>query len=151
MPQPRGSRQARIGAQMQRALAALMQRGVKDPRVGRLTVTVVEVMQDLSAAKVYFVPFGRDLDAPAAQAQLEGLRSAAGFLRGEVARQLGLRHAPRLDFIPDTNLEHAMHLTQLIDKAVASDRAHAPAGESADESADASSGAAAERSPDDPA
>lgn len=126
MPQPRGSRQARIGAQMQRALAALLQRGVKDPRVGRLTVTSVEVMQDLSAAKVWFVPFGKDLDAQAAQAQLEGLKSAAGFLRGEVARQLGLRHAPRLDFLPDTNLENAMHLTQLIDAAVASDRAHAP-------------------------
>ena len=111
---------------MQRALAALLQRGVKDPRVGRLTVTSVEVMQDLSAAKVWFVPFGRDLDPQAAQAQLEGLKSASGFLRGEVARQLGLRHAPRLDFIPDTNLERAMHLTQLIDAAVASDRAHAP-------------------------
>jgi len=124
---------------MQRALAALLQRGVKDPRVGRLTVTSVEVMQDLSAAKVWFVPFGRDLDPQAAQAQLEGLKSAAGFLRGEVARQLGLRHAPRLDFLPDTNLENAMHLTQLIDAAVASDRAHAPAGDPA------------ERDPDDPA
>jgi ribosome-binding factor A len=128
---------------MQRALAALMQRGVKDPRVGRLTVTSVEVMQDLSAAKVYFVPFGRDLDGQAAKAQLEGLQSAAGFLRGEVARQLGLRHAPRLEFIPDTNLEQAMKLTQLIDAAVASDRAHGPAEEPA--------GDGAERHPGDPA
>ncbi len=124
MPQPRGSRQARIGAQMQRALAALLLRGVKDPRVGRLTVTAVDVLQDLSAARVYFLPFGQVADP---QGQLEGLRSAAGFLRGEVARQLGLRHAPRLEFVLDTQLEQATHLTQLIDAAVASDRAHAPA------------------------
>jgi len=135
---------------MQRALSALLLRGVKDPRVGRLTVTAVEVMQDLSAAKVYFVPFGQKVDAPA---QLEGLRSASGFLRGEVARQLGLRHAPRLDFIPDTILERATQLTQLIDAAVASDRAHAPA-HAADEpppDIDAPADDAAERDPVDPA
>lgn len=131
MPQPRGSRQARIGAQMQRALAALLQRGVKDPRVGRLTVTAVDVQQDLSSARVYYLPFGQVADP---QGQLEGLRSAAGFLRGEVARQLGLRHAPRLEFVPDTQLEQATHLTQLIDAAIASDRAHAAgAGEGAGE------------------
>ena len=139
---------------MQRALSALLLRGVKDPRVGRLTVTAVEVMQDLSAAKVYFVPFGQKVDAPA---QLEGLRSASGFLRGEVARQLGLRHAPRLDFIPDTILERATQLTQLIDAAVASDRAHAPADDAADAADeppaefDAPADDAAERDPVDPA
>ena len=58
---------------------------------------------------------------------MAGLRSASGFLRGEIGRELKLRHAPRLDFELDTNIEQAAHLTQLIDRAVEADRAHGPA------------------------
>jgi ribosome-binding factor A len=128
MAQERTSRQARIESQMQRALAALLMRGVKDPRVGNVTITQVSVHKDLSSARVWFLPFGKVAD-PAAQ--LAGLQSAAAFLRGEVARALGLRHAPKLEFIQDKVLEQAVHLTQLIDKAVASDRVHAPAADEA--------------------
>lgn len=118
MPQ-RNSRPQRIAAQMQRTLAELVPRAVKDPRVGHLTITAVSLLDDLSSARVWFLPFGtsRDVDE-----QLAGLRSATGFLRGELARQLGLRHAPRLEFLVDTNLEHAQALTQLINTAVANDR-----------------------------
>jgi ribosome-binding factor A len=118
MPQ-RNSRPQRIAAQMQRTLAELVPRAVKDPRVGHLTITAVSLLEDLSCARVWFLPFGtsRNVDE-----QLAGLRSAAGFLRGEIARQLGLRHAPRLEFLVDTNLEHAQALTQLINAAVANDR-----------------------------
>ena len=118
MPQ-RNSRPQRIAAQMQRTLAQLVPRAVKDPRVGHLTITAVSLLDDLSSARIWFLPFGtsRDVDE-----QLAGLRSAAGFLRGELARQLGLRHAPRLEFLVDTNLEHAQALTQLINTAVANDR-----------------------------
>jgi ribosome-binding factor A len=119
MPQ-HNSRHQRIEAQMQRALAALVPRTVKDPRVGNLTITAVTLLEDLSAARVFFLPFGKDRDA---DEQLAGLKSAAGFLRGEVARQLSLRHAPRLEFELDTALEHAQSLTQLINNAVASDKA----------------------------
>ncbi len=118
MPQ-RNSRPQRIAAQMQRTLAELVPRAVKDPRVGHLTITAVSLLEDLSCARIWFLPFGtsRNVDE-----QLAGLRSAAGFLRGEIARQLGLRHAPRLEFLVDTNLEHAQALTQLINAAVANDR-----------------------------
>jgi ribosome-binding factor A len=118
MPQ-RNSRNQRIAAQMQRTLAELVPRAVKDPRVGHLTITAVSLLEDLSCARIWFLPFGtsRNVDE-----QLAGLRSAAGFLRGEIARQLGLRHAPRLEFLVDTNLEHAQALTQLINAAVANDR-----------------------------
>ncbi|MBS0387943.1 MAG: 30S ribosome-binding factor RbfA [Proteobacteria bacterium] len=119
MPQ-HNSRHQRIEAQMQRALAGLVPRAVKDPRVGNLTITAVALLEDLSAARVFFLPFGKGRDA---DEQLAGLKSAAGFLRGEVARQLHLRHAPRLEFQLDTALEHAQSLTQLINSAVASDRA----------------------------
>ncbi len=122
---------------MQRTLAELVPRAVKDPRVGHLTITAVSLLEDLSSARVWFLPFGtsRDVDE-----QLAGLRSAAGFLRGELARQLGLRHAPRLEFLIDTNLEQAQALTELINTAVAKDRrleeGAAPAAESSANPAD---------------
>ena len=119
MPQL-NSRHQRIEAQMQRTLATLVPRAVKDPRVGNLTITAVSLLEDLSAARVWFLPFGKGRD-PAEQ--LAGLKSASGFLRGEVARQLGLRHAPRLEFLFDTALEHAQSLTLLINTAVATDKA----------------------------
>ena len=125
MPQ-HNSRHQRIESQMQRTLAQLAAREVKDPRVGPVTITAVSLAPDMSAARIWFLPFG--LAAQADEA-LEGLRSASGFLRGEVARQLGLRHAPRLEFIIDTQLEQAQSLTALIDKAVASDRKHPSAAE----------------------
>ena len=118
MPQPRGSRQARIGAQMQRALAALMQRGVKDPRVGLVTVTAVKAAPDLSTAQVFVLPFGGSTAGPEF---LEGLAHAAGFLRGEVGRRVGLRHAPRLTFEIDESFDRAAHLTALISAAVKQD------------------------------
>lgn len=114
----RNSRQQRIATQMQRTLAEMLPRMVKDPRVGNVTITAVTLLDDLSSARVYFLPFGRSDGA----APLAGLTSAAGFLRGELARQLGLRHAPRLEFCIDKAQEQAQALTSLIDAAVSRDR-----------------------------
>ena len=116
------ARTARIAAQMQRSLATLLRRGVKDPRVGNVTVTAVDLANDLSHARVQILPFAQS--HPAEQV-LEGLRSAAGFLRGELARELKLRHAPRLEFELDTAIAQAQHLSTLIDTAVREDRARA--------------------------
>jgi ribosome-binding factor A len=116
--QPSAGRHGRIEAQMQRVLADLISREVKDPRVGNVTITAVEVAQDLATARIFFVPFAGAHD-PAEVAQ--GLSRAGGFLRGAVGRQLGLRHAPRLSFVFDDTLDKAVHLTQLIDRAVAAD------------------------------
>jgi len=113
------ARTQRIEAQMRRALAALLLRGVKDPRVGKLTVTAVSLAPDLSVARIFFLPFGAG--RPAAEV-LAGLTSAGGYLRGELARELRLRHAPRLEFQLDTQLEHAQQLSRLIDTAVSDDR-----------------------------
>jgi ribosome-binding factor A len=118
MPQ-HNPRHQRIAAQMQRTLAELLPRAVKDPRVGNVTITAVSLLEDLSAARIWFLPFGK---SQASTEQLAGLQSAAGFLRGEIARQLGLRHAPRLEFHLDTAYEQAQTLTALINKAVSSDR-----------------------------
>jgi len=108
---------------MQRVLADLISREVKDPRVGNVTVTGVQIAHDLATAKIFFVPFAGSHD-PAQVA--EGLTRAGGFLRGAVGRELGLRHAPRLTFVFDDTLDKAAHLTELIDRAVASDTGHKP-------------------------
>jgi ribosome-binding factor A len=118
------ARASRIAAQMQRALAELLSRGeVKDPRVGNVTITSVVLPSDLSVARVHFLPFAGTHSAAEA---LEGLRSAAGFLRGELARDLNLRYAPRLEFELDADLLRAQQLTELIDSAVKADRTHPP-------------------------
>ncbi len=100
-------------------LAELIAREVKDPRVGNVTITGVSLAADMSAAKIFYAPFA----AMHPQAEVHsGLSRAAGFLRGEVGRRLGLRHAPRLDFVFDDTAEKAARLTGLIDRAVADDR-----------------------------
>jgi ribosome-binding factor A len=103
---------------MLRVLAELLSREVKDPRVGRVTVTAVTAVPDMSAAKVYVLPFG---GAEAPPHMLEGLARAAGFLRGEVGRRVGLRHAPRLEFEIDEAFDRASRLTALISAAVKKD------------------------------
>ena len=87
-----------------------------------LTVTEVKVSPDLGEARVYFVPFAGAGSDAAIEATQEGLSHAAGFLRGAVGRALGLRHAPRLQFVVDEQIDHAANLSRLIDTAVQGDR-----------------------------
>jgi ribosome-binding factor A len=108
-------RQQKIGAQLQRVLSELISREVKDPRVGNVTITAVSVSPDMKAARVYYVPFASQ--NPREQVQ-EGLKRASGFLRREVAHQLGLRYTPRLEFVFDESIDRAARLTGLIDKAL---------------------------------
>jgi ribosome-binding factor A len=130
MTQPRTPR---IESEIQRVLAALIAREVKDPRVGNVTITAVRVAPDMGTARVFFTPFAQRL--PPEQVRT-ALTHAAGFLRGELGRRLALRHAPRLEFVFDETVESAARLTSLIDRAVADDAASAAG-------ADAASGAGA--------
>ncbi len=114
------ARSRRIESEIQRVLAALVAREVKDPRVGNVTITAVHVAADMGTARVYFTPFASR--EPPEQVR-QGLTHAASFLRGELGRRLSLRHAPRLEFLFDDSAEGAARLTNLIDRAVASDRA----------------------------
>jgi ribosome-binding factor A len=109
-----GSRLARIEAQMQRVLAEMISREVKDPRIGPVTITQVSLVPDMAQAQVFFVPFG---DAGKHPDVLQGLNAASGFLRGEVGRRVGLRHAPRLIFVADESFDRAAQLTALITAA----------------------------------
>ena len=137
MPQARNQR---IEAEIQRVLAALIAREVKDPRVGNVTITAVSVAADKATAKIFFTPFA-SLN-PQEQVRL-GLTHAAGFLRGELGRRLGLRHAPRLEFVYDDSALGAERLSGLIERAVAADRAHAVS-PAAEDSAEAPREAAAD-------
>lgn len=109
-----GGRLMRMEAQVQRVLAELISREVKDPRVGSVTITQVKLANDLSVARVYYMPLG---GGAASKDLQQGLAAAAGFLRGEVGRRAMLRHAPRLEFVADDLLDKAAHLTALIDSA----------------------------------
>jgi ribosome-binding factor A len=97
-------------------LAELITREVKDPRVGNITITGVRVAPDMGAARIFYAPFVATHSPEEVQ---RGLTRASGFLRGEVGRRLGLRHAPRLEFEFDDSAEKAARLTGLIDRAVA--------------------------------
>jgi len=115
----KSQRLARIEGEMQRVLSTLVSREVRDPRVGSVTFTAVSVAPDLSTARVWFMPFG---DRHSPEEVGEGLSRASGFLRGAIGRALSLRHAPKLEFIYDQQIENADKLTRLIDGAVKSDQ-----------------------------
>lgn len=111
-------RSRRVAEQIQRELADLIRLEVKDPRVGMITLTEVEVSRDLSHAKVYFTLLG---DAERLAETEDGLARAAGFLRSELSHRLQLRTVPELHFAHDASVERGMRLSQLIDRAVAAD------------------------------
>lgn len=105
------ARADRIGQAVQQEIAAMLQREVKDPRVGFVSVTRVEVSRDLSWAKVFVSILGSTEDR---QEGMLGLKSASAFLRGEVARRLGLRQAPELRFIPDTSIDASLRIQEVL-------------------------------------
>jgi ribosome-binding factor A len=111
------SRARRVGDQIQREIAEMLQREVKDPRLGLVTVSSVDVSRDLAHAKVY-VTF---LDEEAAQPALKALARAAGFLRSGLARRLKLRTVPELRFVLDSSIVRGERLRALIEDAVAHD------------------------------
>ena len=117
-------RSRRVEEQLQRLLAELVRREVRDPRIGAVTITAVEVSRDLSHAKVFFLPF--DSARPSAEVAA-ALGSAAGFLRVQLKRQLQMRQVPELRFVPDEAIEKGVRLSALINAAVASDQARAAA------------------------
>jgi ribosome-binding factor A len=109
-------RSSRVAHQIQRALSELIRREVRDPRLGMVTLTEVQMSKDLSYAKVFYSVLG----AERAQAQ-EILDEAADMLRGPVGRALGLRHSPELRFVNDELIENGAKLSALIQKAVKED------------------------------
>lgn len=115
------SRTQRIGDQMQRELATMISREVKDPRLGFITITAVDVTRDLGHAKVFITVMG-DNTAEQIQNNLDVLNDAAGFLRMLLGKAMKLRTIPQLHFHYDSSIERGAHLSALIDKARAADK-----------------------------
>jgi ribosome-binding factor A len=99
-------------------VAEMLERRIKDPRLGFATVTDVRVTGDTQQATVFYTVLGEDADYASTAAALE---SAKGVLRSEVGKQLGMRHVPTLTFIPDEIPEAARHLDEVLAAARASD------------------------------
>ena len=112
------SRPQRVAAQIQKELAQLIQFEVKDPRIGLVTVSAVEVSRDLSHAKVFITLMERDRSVEDA---LKGLNSASGYMRRELGKRMMMRSVPNLHFVYDASAERGANLSALIDAAIASD------------------------------
>ncbi|GAA5161709.1 30S ribosome-binding factor RbfA [Viridibacterium curvum] len=109
------SRSSRVVEQIKRELAELIRLEVKDPRVGFITITDVEITPDYAHAKVFFSSFkGKD----AADEAIRGLRSASAFLRRELGRRVRIHTTPELHFHYDNSIEEGTRLSAIIDKAM---------------------------------
>ena len=120
------SRTQRVADQMQRELALLIQREVRDPRLGMVTVTAVEVSRDLSHAKVFVTIMGGEPEEgvdPIVQS-IKVLNDASGFLRMQLGRAMKLRSVPNLRFHYDESVIRGAQLSALIERAVSEDRQH---------------------------
>ena len=112
-------RSRRIAEQIQRILSDVIRADVRDPRLDKAMVSDVDVTRDLSVAWVYVTSFIPDADP---EELLAAFRSAAGFLRGRLARELTVRNVPELRFRFDDSLRKGAELDSLIDSAVALDK-----------------------------
>ena len=112
----------RVADQLQQELAVLIQREVKDPRLGMVTVSGVNVSRDLGYADVHITLLGDD-DPERIRENLAVLKRAAGFPRSQIARRIKLRHVPELRFHYDESVARGHQLSSLIERAVESDRA----------------------------
>ena len=126
------SRSRRVGELIQRELATLLTREVKDPRLALISITAVDVSRDLSFAKVFYTVMDINLqrDENATQDKIEnkieqvkeGLKKATGFLRYELGHRIQLRIVPKLEFFYDKSVSHGSELSQLIDSVIKEDK-----------------------------
>ena len=128
----------KIADRIQVIVAEMLERRIKDPRLGFVTVTDVRLTGDSQQATIFYTVLDSSGDDEAAlAATAAALESAKGLLRSEVAKQLGMRHAPSLTFVADALPESARHLDEVLararqqDEAVAAARGTAYAGDAA--------------------
>lgn len=105
------SRAQRVGGRIQEMLAELLRREISDPRLQLTTITGVTMTRDLRMARVYIAAAG---GREASEAALEGFRSAAGFIKRHLARGLGLRYMPTLEFYYDESFDRGAQIDQLL-------------------------------------
>jgi len=109
------SRTLRVGDQIQRELSSLIMREVKDPRLGMVTITEVEVSRDLAVAKIFVTLLNNTQEVISEQIGI--LNTASGYLRSLLGKNMRLRIIPQLKFIFDDSIERAANMSALINKA----------------------------------
>ena len=129
-----GERQARLADRIRVILAERLEKGLRDPRLGFVTITDVRVTGDLQHASVFYTVLGTEEERVASGA---ALTSATGMLRSEVGRQLSTRLVPTLEFIPDALPENADHISALLRQAQEHDAHVAKLASSASHAGDA--------------
>ena len=112
------SRTRRVGQQIQREIALILQREVKDPRIGMVTVSDVEVSRDLNYAKVYVTFLQLENDAERIKEGLKALTESAGYIRSLLGSAMRLRVVPELRFFYDQTLVEGMRLSNLVTNTV---------------------------------
>lgn len=110
------ARSRRVADQIQRELAELLRGAVKDPRVGLVTLTGVDLSPDYTHAKVYFTTLGGSGNADEVRS---ALHRTAGFLRRELGRRVRIHHTPELHFVFDESVERGAHISALLDQVAA--------------------------------
>jgi ribosome-binding factor A len=116
------SRSRRVAQQLQQEIARILQREVKDPRVGMVTVSSIDLSRDLSYAKVYVTFFNIDNDEERIKEGVAALDTASGYIRSLVGSAMKLRIVPELRFIYDNTLVEGMRLSNLVTEVRAKDK-----------------------------
>lgn len=106
-------RVGRVSEQIKKELSMIIQKELKDPRIGFITVTGVETTNDLSQARVYLSVLGSDEQK---EATLHALAKATGFLRSELGKRIKLRHTPELLFKFDSSIEYGSRIESLLEE-----------------------------------
>lgn len=110
----------RINDEVMKALSEIIRGDLKDPRISPLTsVVAVNVAPDLKTCKAWISVYG---DADAGKRTMEGIRSASGFIRGELARRVNLRNTPELTFLFDDSIAYGVAMSKKIDEVAEKDR-----------------------------
>ncbi len=128
------ARARKLADRISQIVAEMLERRIKDPRLGFVTVTESRLTNDLREATVYYTVYGTDAERADTAA---ALHSATGIIRSEVGRQLGLRHTPSIEFIADVLPENAHRIEELVSQALHADTELARAREGATYAGDA--------------
>jgi ribosome-binding factor A len=105
-------RQRRVSELVRRELSLLLLHQVRDPRLASVTITGVDVTQDLLLARIHF----RTIDSGKMAEAQAGLEHASGYLRTQLAAKVQLRYAPELEFVPDLSAEYGQRIDALLDQ-----------------------------------
>tara|TARA_B100000953_G_scaffold90119_1_gene73439 strand:+ start:120 stop:464 length:345 start_codon:yes stop_codon:yes gene_type:complete len=109
----RYKRSERVQGLLLKEISALIQRGLKDPRIGFATVTSVDLSDNLKHAKIYISVLGTESEQ---NDTIVGLTNASGFIRGSLGKSLDLRHIPALEFVLDETPKHVAKINKIIDE-----------------------------------